>query len=109
MRTIMAILLAGALLQAQDKPAEVVKPEPREAVIIPVKTLTGDSFDRRSHCGHRVQTDAGERLGLGQVVRTEKDRVTAAAQRRNRVAHLFRAVRIHCRGRLVEKEDARRV
>jgi hypothetical protein len=45
MRTIMAILLAAGLLQAQDKPAEA-KPEPREAVIIPVKTLTGDSFDR---------------------------------------------------------------
>jgi len=46
MRTIMTILLAATLLQAQDKPAEIVKPEPREAVIIPVKTLTGDSFDR---------------------------------------------------------------
>ena len=46
MRTLMAILLAASLLQAQDKPAEVVKQEPREAVIIPVKTLTGDSFDR---------------------------------------------------------------
>jgi len=34
------------LLQAQDKPAETVKPEPFEALIIPVKTLTGDSFDR---------------------------------------------------------------
>jgi hypothetical protein len=45
MRTMMTILLAAALLQAQDKPAEV-KTEPREAVIIPVKTLTGDSFDR---------------------------------------------------------------
>jgi hypothetical protein len=41
----MMIFLAAALLHAQDKPAEV-KPEPREAVIIPVKTLTGDSFDR---------------------------------------------------------------
>jgi hypothetical protein len=46
MRTLMAILLAASLLQAQDKPAEVVKQEPREAAIIPVKTLTGDSFDR---------------------------------------------------------------
>jgi hypothetical protein len=46
MRTMMTIFLAAALLQAQDKPAEAVKPEPREAVIIPVKTLTGDSFDR---------------------------------------------------------------
>lgn len=45
MRTMITILLAAGLLQAQDKPAEV-KPEPREAVIIPVKTLTGDSFDR---------------------------------------------------------------
>ncbi len=45
MRTLMAILLAAGLLQAQDKPAET-KPEPPEAVIIPVKTLTGDSFDR---------------------------------------------------------------
>jgi hypothetical protein len=45
MRTMMTILLAAGLLQAQDKPAEV-KPEPREAVIIPVKTLTGDSFNR---------------------------------------------------------------
>jgi hypothetical protein len=45
MRTLMAIRLAAGLLQAQDKPAEV-KQEPREAVIIPVKTLTGDSFDR---------------------------------------------------------------
>jgi|SRR5579872_1984648 len=46
MRTMMTILLAAGLLQAQDKPAEAVKPEPREAVIIPVKTLTGDSFNR---------------------------------------------------------------
>lgn len=45
MRWILIPLIAG-LLQAQDKPAEVVKPEPFEAVIIPVKTLTGDSFDR---------------------------------------------------------------
>jgi hypothetical protein len=45
MRTMMTILLAATLLHAQDKPAEV-KPEPREAVIIPVKTLTGDSFNR---------------------------------------------------------------
>jgi hypothetical protein len=44
MRLIVILLIAG-LLQAQDKPAEV-KQEPREAVIIPVKTLTGDSFDR---------------------------------------------------------------
>lgn len=46
MRTMMTILLAAGLLHAQDKPTEIVKPEPREAVIIPVKTLTGDSFDR---------------------------------------------------------------
>ena len=46
MRTMMTILLAVGLLQAQDKPAEIVKSEPLEAVIIPVKTLTGDSFDR---------------------------------------------------------------
>jgi hypothetical protein len=45
MRTLMAILLVAGLLHAQDKPAEV-KQEPREAAIIPVKTLTGDSFDR---------------------------------------------------------------
>jgi hypothetical protein len=45
MRTIIAILFAATLIHAQDKPAEV-KPEPREAVIIPVKTLTGDSFNR---------------------------------------------------------------
>ena len=45
MRTLMAILLAASFVQAQEKPVEV-KPEPREAVIIPVKTLTGDSFDR---------------------------------------------------------------
>lgn len=44
MRSILILLIAG-LLQAQDKPAEV-KQEPFEAVIIPVKTLTGDSFDR---------------------------------------------------------------
>ena len=46
MRTMMTILLAAMVLHAQDKPSEVVKPEPREAVIIPVKTLTGDSFNR---------------------------------------------------------------
>jgi hypothetical protein len=45
MRTFLAIFLAATVLQAQEKPAEV-KQEPREAVIIPVKTLTGDSFDR---------------------------------------------------------------
>jgi hypothetical protein len=46
MRILMTILLAAGLLQAQDKPAETIKPESREAAIIPVKTLTGDSFDR---------------------------------------------------------------
>lgn len=45
MRTLMTILLAAGLLSAQDKPPEV-KQETLEAVIIPVKTLTGDSFDR---------------------------------------------------------------
>ena len=45
MRSILILLIVG-LLQAQDKPAEVKPQEPREAVIIPVKTLTGDSFDR---------------------------------------------------------------
>jgi hypothetical protein len=44
MRSILILVIAG-LLQAQDKPSEV-KQEPFEAVIIPVKTLTGDSFDR---------------------------------------------------------------
>jgi len=42
----MTILLAAMVLHAQDKPSEVVKAQPREAVIIPVKTLTGDSFNR---------------------------------------------------------------
>jgi len=46
----MAILLAATFLRAQDKPAEAkseeIKQEAREAVIIPVKTLTGDSFRR---------------------------------------------------------------
>jgi len=45
MRTLMTILLAAGLLQAQEKPPEPV-PGPREAAIIPVKTLTGDSFNR---------------------------------------------------------------
>ncbi len=45
MRTLMAIFLAAGLLAAQEKPAEA-KQEPREAATIPVKTLTGDSFDR---------------------------------------------------------------
>ncbi len=34
------ILFAASLLPAQEKP------EPMEAVIIPVKTLSGDSFNR---------------------------------------------------------------
>jgi hypothetical protein len=38
-------LLAATLMYAQDKPAET-KQEPSEAEIIPVKTLTGDSFER---------------------------------------------------------------
>jgi len=48
------LLIAAGLAFAQDKPAEpkpesraeTVKREPFEAEIIPVKTLTGDSFDR---------------------------------------------------------------
>ncbi|HSP67481.1 MAG TPA: hypothetical protein VLN48_07125, partial [Bryobacteraceae bacterium] len=60
----MAILLAAGLLQAQDKPAEVVKQEPREAVIIPVKTLTGDSFNRlvRLLGVFQAQMNADEKL-----------------------------------------------
>ena len=40
-----AIVLAARLFSGQDKPAEV-KQEAQEAVIIPVKTLSGDSFQR---------------------------------------------------------------
>lgn len=46
------IVSLSAVSLGQDKPAtdkpqaSEVKPEPREAVIIPVKTLTGDSFNR---------------------------------------------------------------
>jgi len=40
-----AIVLAAHLVSGQDKPAEV-KQEAQEAVIIPVKTLSGDSFRR---------------------------------------------------------------
>jgi hypothetical protein len=40
-----AIVLAAHLVSGQDKPAEV-KHEAPEAVIIPVKTLSGDSFNR---------------------------------------------------------------
>lgn len=63
MRTMMAILLAAGLLQAQDKAAEV-KQEPREAVIIPVKTLTGDSFNRlvRLLGVFQAQMNADEKL-----------------------------------------------
>src|SRR5580692_1027992 len=48
------LFIAAGLAFAQDKPAEpkadasadTVRKEPWEAEIIPVKTLTGDSFDR---------------------------------------------------------------
>src|SRR5690242_14339459 len=40
-----ALVLAARLVSGQDKPAEV-KQEAEEAVIIPVKTLSGDSFRR---------------------------------------------------------------
>ena len=40
-----AIVLAAHIASGQDKPAEV-KQEAPEAVIIPVKTLSGDSFNR---------------------------------------------------------------
>ena len=64
MRTMMTILLAAGLLQAQDKPVEAVKQEPREAVIIPVKTLTGDSFNRlvRLLGVFQAQMNADEKL-----------------------------------------------
>jgi hypothetical protein len=42
---LLILTLAAGLLFAQDKPAET-KTEPSEASVIPVKTLTGDSFDR---------------------------------------------------------------
>src|SRR5436190_8574751 len=42
---LLAVVLASNLLLGQDKPAEV-KQENFEAVIIPVKTLSGDSFNR---------------------------------------------------------------
>jgi len=46
MRLLTLILTAGIVF-AQDKPAGIPPPEtPKEAAIIPVKTLTGDSFDR---------------------------------------------------------------
>jgi hypothetical protein len=52
-RSIFAMALTAGLLAAQDKPpaaadATGAKPENYEAAIIPVKTLTGDSFDRLS-------------------------------------------------------------
>lgn len=42
---IVTAVLAARLVSGQDKPAEV-KQEAAEAVIIPVKTLSGDSFNR---------------------------------------------------------------
>lgn len=45
MRLFIVTLTAAGLLFAQDKPAEP-KPEPSEAAVIQVKTLTGDSFQR---------------------------------------------------------------
>jgi hypothetical protein len=46
MMRLLILLLAASLTFAQEKPAET-KPEPaREAEIIQVRTLTGDSFDR---------------------------------------------------------------
>jgi hypothetical protein len=60
----LVLILSAAILQAQDKPAEIVKPEPREAVIIPVKTLTGDSFNRlvRLLGVFQAQMNADEKL-----------------------------------------------
>ncbi len=48
---VLILLLAASLAYSQDKPAEVKSAEqaanaPRDAEIIQVKTLTGDSFDR---------------------------------------------------------------
>jgi len=45
MRLLLAAVLAANLLCGQEKPAEV-KQEGLEAVIIPVKVLSGDSFNR---------------------------------------------------------------
>jgi len=42
---LLILLFAAGLAFAQDKPADT-KQEPKEAEIIQVKTLTGDSFDR---------------------------------------------------------------
>jgi hypothetical protein len=49
MRLLMIFVLTTLVLLGQDKPAEVspeAKPGSQEAVIIPVKTLSGDSFNR---------------------------------------------------------------
>jgi hypothetical protein len=60
MRFIITILAAG-LLFGQEKPAEP-KPEPSEAAVIQVKTLSGDSFDRLMRLlnvfGAKVQGDS---------------------------------------------------
>ena len=45
MRLLLTILIAANFLYSQDKPAEP-KQDSLEAVIIPVKTLSGDSFNR---------------------------------------------------------------
>jgi hypothetical protein len=48
---VLIVVFAAGLLQAQDKPpapADAAKQENYEAAIIPVKTLTGDSFERLS-------------------------------------------------------------
>jgi hypothetical protein len=45
---LLLLLFAAGLAFAQDKPAETNQ-EPKEAEIIQVKTLTGDSFDRLVH------------------------------------------------------------
>src|SRR3954470_2884468 len=46
MRLPILIALAVSILLGQDKPAAAPEKETREAVIIPVKTLSGDSFNR---------------------------------------------------------------
>lgn len=43
---VLILLFAASLVFAQDKPAETKPEQPKEAEIIQVKTLTGDSFDR---------------------------------------------------------------
>src|SRR5689334_13566863 len=69
MRTIMATLVMAGMLHAQDrpaetKPAEIKAGEPRESVIIPVTTLTGDSFTRlvRMLTVFGVQISADDKL-----------------------------------------------